>query len=71
MNENFEQKKNEALNKTDVSGSLPYNEKVLMHLWYSRNPSHEINTNTEEDMFWKTVFMVMKDYIREVWGNNR
>jgi hypothetical protein len=24
MNENFEQKKNEALNKTDVSGSLPY-----------------------------------------------
>lgn len=53
----------------EVSVSLPYNEKVLIHLWYNRNPCHEDNSDTGEDMFWKTVFMVMKDYIREVGSN--
>jgi len=45
---------------------LPYNEKVLIHLWSNRNPVNENNSSTGECMFWKTVFMVMQDYIREV-----
>lgn len=68
MSKDTDQEKQSLIH--DVSGSLPYNEKVLIHLWYNRNPSHEINSNTEEDMFWKTVFMVMQDYIREVGGND-
>lgn len=62
---------NSALRKTNVSGSLPYNERLLIELWYKRNPCHEFNTNSGEDMFWKTAFMVFEDYIREVSSNDR
>lgn len=52
-----------------VSGSLHYDEKLLIDLWYKRNPCHELNSNSGEDMFWKTAFMVFEDYLREVSRN--
>ena len=55
----------------DVSGSLPYYEKLLIELWYKRNPCHEHNSNSGEDMFWRTAFMVFEDYVREVSRNDR
>ena len=55
----------------DVSGSLHYDEKLLIELWYKRNPCHELNTNSGKDMFWKTAFMVFEDYVREVSRNER
>jgi len=55
----------------DVSGSLHYDEKLLIELWYKRNPCHELNANSGEDMFWKTAFMVFEDYVREVSHNDR
>lgn len=54
-----------------VSGSLHYDEKLLIDLWYKRNPSHEINSSSGEDMFWKTAFMVFEDYVREIARNDR
>ena len=54
-----------------VSGSLHYNEKLLIDLWYKRNPCHELNSNSCEDMFWRTAFMVFEDYVREVSRNDR
>ena len=54
-----------------VSGSLHYDEKLLIELWHKRNPCHELNSNSGEDMFWKTAFMVFEDYVREVSRNNR
>ena len=54
-----------------VSGSLPYYEKLLIELWYKRNPCHEHNSNSGEDMFWRTAFMVFEDYVREVSRNDR
>lgn len=64
-------KENEALRKTPVSGSLHYDEKLLISLWYKRNPCHEFNQNSGEDMFLKTAFMVFEDYVREVSSNDR
>ena len=55
----------------DVSGSLHYDEKLLIDLWYKRNPCHELNSNSGEDMFWRTAFMVFEDYVREVSRNDR
>ena len=54
-----------------VSGSLHYDKKLLIELWYKRNPCHELNSNSGEDMFWKTAFMVFEDYVREVSRNDR
>ena len=54
-----------------VSGSLHYDEKLLIELWYKRNPCHELNSNSDEDMFWRTAFMVFEDYVREVSRNDR
>jgi len=34
----------------------------LKELWYARNPAHEVETGTGEDMFWKTVLMIIKEY---------
>lgn len=59
------------LNIPAVSGSLHYDEKLLIDLWYKRNPCHELNSNSGEDMFWKTAFMVFEDYVREVSRNDR
>lgn len=70
-NKNLNEAESSALNKTDVSGSLHYDEKLLIDLWYKRNPCHEINSNSGEDMFWKTTFMVFEDYVREVSRNDR
>lgn len=33
----------------------------LKEFWYSRNPSHETNSDTSEDMYWQTVYCVFKD----------
>lgn len=35
---------------------------LLKKLWYERNPSHEANLDTGEDMFWQTVLCVYDDY---------
>ena len=61
----------QQLNIADVSGLLHYDEKLLIDLWYKRNPCHELNSNSGEDMFWKTAFMVFEDYLREVSRNDR
>lgn len=52
-----------------ASGSLHYDEELLTKLWYKRNPCHELNLDSGEDMFWKTAFMVFEDYVREVSRN--
>lgn len=31
-------------------------------LWYARNPAHEINADSGEDMFWKTAMMVAQEF---------
>lgn len=62
---------NQALRQPPVSGSLYYDEKLLIDLWYKRNPFHELNSDSGEDMFWKTAFMVFEDYVKEVSRNDR
>lgn len=42
-----------------------------IYLWYKRNPRHDINSNSGEDLFWKTAFMVFEDYVRTVSRNDR
>ena len=55
-----------------VSGALPpYDVELLKRLWVERNPQHEANSDTGEDMFWRTVFMVMADYMQLAGGNDR
>ena len=62
---------NEAQSQPSCSGSLHYDEKLLIELWYKRNPCHELNSNSGEDMFWRTAFMVFEDYVGEVSRNDR
>ena len=62
---------NSKSRKTAVRGSLHYDEKLLIDLWHKRNPCHELNANSGEDMFWRTCFMVFEDYVREVSRNDR
>jgi len=45
---------------------LHYDENIFIETWYHRNPVHEINTNTGKDMFWRSAFMVMEDYINKL-----
>ena len=54
----------------DFRGSLNYDEKLLIDLWYKRNPCNELNKNSGKDMFWKTAFMVFEDYVRVVSRND-
>ena len=61
----------ELVGLADVSGSLHYDEKLLIDLWYKRNPCNELNKNSGKDMFWKTAFMVFEDYVRVVSRNDR
>lgn len=35
---------------------------ILKELWMNRNPCHEENLSSGEDMFWGTVLMVIKDF---------
>ena len=70
-NENINIAETPQLNIGAVSGSLHYDEKLLIDLWHKRNPCHELNLNSGEDMFWKTAFMVFDDYIREYSRNDR
>jgi hypothetical protein len=58
-----------TINPNDID-AIKYDEALLKKIWYARNPSHDINTNTGEDMFWKTAFMVFQDYLKEVTPNN-
>ena len=69
--ENLNNQEHAQLGIGDVSGSLHYDEKLLIDLWYKRNPCHELNSDSGEDMFWKTAFMVFEDYVREVSRNDR
>ena len=34
-------------------------------LWISRNPFHEINADTKEDMFWATAMTVAEEFCSE------
>lgn len=34
-------------------------------LWYNRNPVHEVNADTGEDMFWETALMVAEEYAKQ------
>jgi hypothetical protein len=53
------------LQQANVSLSLPpYDGELLKKLWMERNPQHGANCDTGEDMFWRTVFMVMADYMQ-------
>lgn len=36
--------------------------KILKSIWYDRNPSHESNANSNEDMFFGTILCVFKDF---------
>lgn len=36
---------------------------LLKKLWHERNPYHEANLDTEEDMFWQTVLCVFYDFV--------
>ena len=47
----------------------PYDGELLKRLWMERNPQHETNCDTGEDMFWRTAFMVMTDYMQLAGGN--
>lgn len=40
-----------------------YDEELFKELWYKRNPCHDINTNTQKDMFYETAFCVFIDFI--------
>ena len=33
--------------------------------WYKRNPVHEYNADTGENMFWGTAMMVMEDFFNQ------
>lgn len=57
------------LNKAGVMRPLPHDLKLLEELWYRRNPAHEHNADSGEDMFWGTVACVIDDYIAAVHGN--
>lgn len=37
----------------------------LKRIWNERNPQHETNSDTNEDMFWQTVLMVFKDFSQQ------
>ena len=39
--------------------------KAIERIWNTRNPQHDINTDTGDDMFWGTVHMVFKDFANE------
>lgn len=39
--------------------------KAIERIWNTRNPQHDINTDTGDDMFWGTVLMVFKDFANE------
>ena len=45
---------------------LPHDLNLLEKLWYGRNPCHEANADSGEDMFWETVACVIDDYITAV-----
>lgn len=38
-------------------------EELFKRLWYSRNPVHELNADSGEDMFWGTAEMVAREYV--------
>jgi hypothetical protein len=39
---------------------------LLRNIWDARNPCHEINQDTGEDMFWNSLALVVKDYLSTV-----
>src|SRR6478609_5963577 len=43
--------------------------KRFKNLWYARNPVHENNADTGEDMFWATAELVAREYVLELLAN--
>lgn len=41
-------------------------EEVFKTFWHKRNPVHEINSNTGEDMFWGTAELVAREYVASI-----
>lgn len=39
-------------------------------LWYSRNPTHDENMATGEDMFWETALMVCEEYAKQAYKDD-
>jgi hypothetical protein len=67
LNDLFQQK----LQQTHVGGSLPpYDGELLKRLWTERNPEHETNADTGENMFYRTVYSVLADYMQLAGGND-
>ena len=57
--------------KTHVKRSLPpYDGELLKRLWAERNPQHETNADTGENMFYRTVYSVLADYMQLAGGND-
>jgi hypothetical protein len=40
--------------------------KTAKEIWYSRNPQHEINSDTGEDMFMGTAMICMEEYAKQM-----
>ena len=58
-----EREPNPPLQQADCYVPLPHDLKLLEKIWFGRNPCHETNSNSGEDMFWRTVACVIDDYI--------
>lgn len=39
---------------------------LFKHLWYARNPIHETNLDSGEDMFWSTAELVAREYVSDL-----
>ena len=37
--------------------------KLFKEMWLNRNPAHETNYDTGEDMFWATAELVAREYV--------
>ena len=40
--------------------------KTLEQIWAERNPQHELNADTEKDMFFDTAKLCVKEYIFQI-----
>jgi len=52
--------------ENDDKASRKARSELFQEMWRKRNPCHEINANTEEDMFWETAEMVAREYVEEL-----
>lgn len=52
----------------EVQGEEEQSFKSAEEIWYSRNPQHETNLDTGEDMFFRTAMMCMEEYAKQFKG---